>query len=121
MTNDWHALHTVRHRWMKAYYQGDVDYLDRVQMPSFFAKSGRRFTTKAQQLEAIAAGMNRGLERVEIEDVVDELDHGSDWLTVKGVSVVTLDGALLGRYRYFELWILFAGEWNVSSLCYDEI
>ncbi|GHB19872.1 hypothetical protein [Salinicola rhizosphaerae] len=121
MATNWQAVDDLRHRWVKAYYQGDSDFLECVEAPFFFAKCGGRLTSKQQQLDALRAGMNHGLALAEIDDVIEARDHGSDWLTVKGEASVTLQGDAVGRYRYFEMWILMAGEWRITSLCFEQI
>ncbi|WP_139207452.1 hypothetical protein [Phytopseudomonas flavescens] len=116
------SLKVVRQAWIDAYFKSDVDWLAHVESPFFFVKRGAIVMSKKEQLSLI----ERNRRKVPIADTVfnettTQTQEHTGWATISGSASVTRDNELVNEYKFFELWLILHGRWQIASLCYDDI
>lgn len=122
--NSKYKLTDVREMWVRAYFNGETDWLDFLQTPTFFAKRGENFITKAEQLAFIDRNKGKFVAAKKSNNPAMELEKSivehNGWATVTGFYESTSDKGLSIRSSFLEVWVVIDARWQIASLCVDD-
>jgi hypothetical protein len=124
MKNEYSLL-DVRAVWIDSYRKGLLDWLSYLESPFFFVKRGDKIMSKREQLAVIdrsrLASLSGWASDLDFNESIEEIRDFSGWSTVFGSAMFSRNGEVVGEYRFFELWIMSEGRWQIASLCYDDM
>lgn len=118
-------LGKVRKLWTEAYFKGDVDCLADIESPFFFVKSGATIISKDEQLSNVRKNRYKRLINnwniVDFSESIDEVCERPGCTTVSGCATVYWKREIVGRYDFFEVWMIVDDRWQIAYLCYEVI
>lgn len=117
-------LRDIRKMWQEACLNVSVDWLKYLERPTYFAKRGEEIMFRPEQL----AYLERNKEKVAVrraqyiteESSVEIHDHGG-WATISGFATSKDSTGVLGRHKFYEVWIVVDDRWQIASLFIDEL
>ncbi|QEM83614.1 nuclear transport factor 2 family protein [Halomonas binhaiensis] len=119
------SLEKVRKLWIEAYFKGDVDCLADIESPFFFVKSGETIISKDEQLSNVRKNRYKRLvnkcDIVDFRESIDEVREHPGCTTVSGRATVYCESEIVGRYDFFEVWMVVDDRWQIAYLCYEAI
>ena len=118
------ALLATRARWLKAYFDGNVDLLDTIEPEHFGVVSGVGAQLKHEQLEHIAASVAAGNwfpAGSYAEDIKREVHILGDAALIRGTGCTVTPRRSSPTVYFTEVWQEAGGEWRPVHLHYSEV
>jgi hypothetical protein len=123
--NNEYSLLDVRAVWIDSYRKGLLDWLSYLESPFFFVRRGDKVMSRREQLAVMERSRSASLfglaGDLDFNESIEEIRDFSGWSTVFGSATFSRKGEVVGKYRFFELWLISEGRWQIASLCYDDI
>lgn len=120
-----YSIMQIREVWINAYLNGEVDWLDYLEIPLFFVIRNGRHISKSEEIEFIERSRrkfpNRRTNNVEYAEVIDEMQERKYWATVTGSAKIKKNDVIASQFDFFELWLVVDNRWQVAKLCIEDI
>lgn len=116
-------LLAARARWIRAYFDGDVDMLDKLEAADFSSTCRRGNQTKKEQLEGITSAVREGCWFADGslgEDLERHVHMLGDFALVHGVIRTEAFGQLPPSVASTEVWQRCGPEWQVLRLHFSD-
>ena len=116
-------LLAARARWIRAYFDGDVDTLDRLEAADFSSTCRLGNQTKKEQLEGIASAVREGCWFVDGslgEDMERHVHLLGEIALVHGVIRTEAFGQLPPSVASTEVWQRAGSEWQALRLHFSD-
>ena len=99
-----YALKDVREVCIRAYLNGEVDWLAYLEAPSFFVKKNADLISKASQIAYIERSRAKFPKRSESDiafsETVTHMQQYKHWATVAGTALTKRDGDILSHWEF---------------------
>ncbi len=120
-----YSLTQVREVWVNARLNGEVDWLDYLEAPTFFLKANGELVSKANQIAYIERSRkkfpNKRAGEAEFKETGIGIQQHKSWATVTGSACLKRDGKIVHQFEFLELWLIVGGRWQIASLCIEDI
>ncbi|WP_137079890.1 hypothetical protein [Halomonas caseinilytica] len=117
-------LKSVRQAWIEACANGQADWLDYIESPSFFIKKGGDVITKKDQLWSVERSRKKhsltDKKQFSFSHLEEEIHERDGWAVIKGFGCVKINNKEVNSYGFLELWVVLDGRWKIASICYNQ-